>query len=50
MEERSTVAGAEGKVTRLLLEWSGGDAEALEELMPLVYEQLQRLALSLIHI
>ncbi len=32
---------AEGNVTRLLLDWSGGDRQALEELMPLVYDQLQ---------
>jgi RNA polymerase sigma factor (TIGR02999 family) len=33
-----------GKVTRLLAEWSGGDAEALEELFPLVYRELRSLA------
>ena len=31
-------------VTRLLQEWSGGSKEALDELMPLVYQQLRRLA------
>lgn len=31
-------------VTRLLIEWSNGDAEALERLMPLVYEELRRVA------
>lgn len=31
-------------VTQLLLAWRGGDAQALEELMPLVYEELRRLA------
>ena len=31
-------------VTRLLVEWSNGDQAALEELMPLVYEELRRLA------
>lgn len=31
-------------VTRLLIEWSNGDAEALERLMPLVYDELRRVA------
>jgi RNA polymerase sigma factor (TIGR02999 family) len=31
-------------VTRLLVAWSGGDQAALEELTPLVYEELRRLA------
>jgi RNA polymerase sigma factor (TIGR02999 family) len=31
-------------VTRLLRQWSGGSREALDELMPLVYEQLHKLA------
>ena len=35
---------AEGRVTSLLLDWSGGDRQALEELMPLVYDQLRLLA------
>jgi RNA polymerase sigma factor (TIGR02999 family) len=34
----------ENQVTRLLLRWRGGDQEALEELMPLVYDELRRLA------
>ncbi len=33
-------------VTRLLLEWRRGKASALDELMPLVYEELRRLASS----
>ena len=33
-----------GEVTRLLLAWSQGDAKALEELIPLVYVELRRLA------
>ena len=32
------------EVTQLLLEWSGGDRAALDKLMPLVYEELRRLA------
>lgn len=31
-------------VTRLLRDWSGGDETAAERLMPLVYEELRRLA------
>jgi len=31
-------------VTALLLQWQGGDTEALERLVPLVYRQLKRLA------
>ncbi len=31
-------------VTRLLQDWSGGDADAPARLMPLVYEELRRLA------
>lgn len=32
------------KVTQLLLEWRGGDQRALDQLMPLVYDELRRLA------
>jgi RNA polymerase sigma factor (TIGR02999 family) len=32
------------KVTQLLVAWSNGDQEALEQLIPLVYEELRRLA------
>jgi RNA polymerase sigma factor (TIGR02999 family) len=31
-------------VTRLLHDWSGGDEEAAERLMPLIYDELRRLA------
>jgi RNA polymerase sigma factor (TIGR02999 family) len=31
-------------VTELLVRWRGGDRDALEELMPLVYDELRRLA------
>jgi RNA polymerase sigma factor (TIGR02999 family) len=34
------------QVTRLLQRWSGGSKEALDELMPVVYDQLRRLAAS----
>ena len=32
------------EITRLLVAWSGGDEAALERLMPLVYDELRRLA------
>jgi RNA polymerase sigma-70 factor, ECF subfamily len=32
------------EITRLLSDWSGGDREALNQLMPMVYEELRRLA------
>jgi RNA polymerase sigma factor (TIGR02999 family) len=39
MSTRST-----DEVTRLLLEWSNGDKSALEKLIPLVYDELRRMA------
>lgn len=36
----------EPDVTALLKEWSGGDRRALERLMPLVYDELRKLAAS----
>src|SRR5436853_5254169 len=33
-----------GEVTNLLRRWSGGDESALAQLMPLVYDELKRLA------
>jgi RNA polymerase sigma factor (TIGR02999 family) len=36
----------DGEVTRLLVEWREGRAGALERLLPLVYEELRRLAAS----
>ena len=32
------------EVTQLLLDWGGGDRAALEKLLPLVYEELRRMA------
>jgi RNA polymerase sigma factor (TIGR02999 family) len=52
-ETKSSTAPAEegrpkiqvtGDITQLLLKWRGGDESALELLMPLVYEELRRLA------
>jgi len=37
-------APRKGDVTRLLLRWRGGDREALDHLLPLVYEELRGLA------
>jgi RNA polymerase sigma factor (TIGR02999 family) len=37
-------SGPAPDVTRLLLSWSQGDQAALDELMPLVYDELRRLA------
>ncbi len=34
------------EISALLLAWSGGDEAALDELIPLVYENLHRLAHS----
>jgi len=33
-----------GQVTRLLERWSHGDTQAMDELMPLIYDELKRLA------
>src|SRR5438093_9057646 len=32
------------RITRLLVAWSGGRREALDDLLPLVYDELRRLA------
>jgi RNA polymerase sigma factor (TIGR02999 family) len=33
-----------GEITDLLLQWRGGDAASLERLMPLVYDEMRRIA------
>jgi hypothetical protein len=33
-----------GPVTRLLLDWSDGDERARDEMLPVVYDELRRLA------
>jgi RNA polymerase sigma factor (TIGR02999 family) len=38
------MARTQAEITRLLIDWRGGDRAALEELLPLVYEELHRLA------
>jgi RNA polymerase sigma-70 factor (ECF subfamily) len=40
----SSMAKTKGDVTQLLLAWSQGDAAALGRLMPLVFEELRRMA------
>ena len=36
------------EITHLLVSWSGGDRAALDQLMPMVYERLRRLATSML--
>jgi len=38
------MASDSDNVTRLLLEWSDGNQQALEEMLPLIYDELRRLA------
>ena len=40
----------EREVTALLRDWSGGDRAALERLMPIVYQELRRLAASYLRV
>jgi RNA polymerase sigma-70 factor (ECF subfamily) len=48
LARRLTESGAAvtGNITQLLLKWSGGDQAALDQLMPLVYDELRQLARS----
>jgi len=39
-----TLETSSQEVTRLLIAWSEGDQAALEKLIPLVYQELRRLA------
>ncbi len=43
-DERATPRAAAPEVTRILQDWEAGDAEAAGRLMPLVYDELRRLA------
>ena len=45
-EDVASVQPAEPQITRLLLDWSDGDRDALDELTPIVYRELRRLAQS----
>ena len=40
------MSDSEKEVTQVLLLWNGGDEGAVAELIPLVYEELRRLAFS----
>ena len=42
----TTPSASPHEVTKLLVEWSNGDQSALDRLMPLVYDELRRLAAS----
>ena len=42
--QKPLVTVAPHQITKLLKQWSNGDQEALEQLMPLVYAELHRLA------
>lgn len=44
ISEQVTVDDSSHQITLLLLDWSKGDEYALEQLMPLVYEELRRMA------
>ncbi len=44
MENREREHGQQRELTRLLHQWQGGDAAARDQLMPLVYDTLHRLA------
>jgi RNA polymerase sigma factor (TIGR02999 family) len=46
VDERQEMSGHDHDITELLLQWNGGDGEALERLMPVVYDELRRLATS----
>ncbi len=46
MQEPSIEMPSPGDVTRLLLDWSDGNRTAVDELMPLIYQELHRLASS----
>src|SRR5215203_1201842 len=42
--EKPLTKPAPDEITKLLKDWSGGDSTALDRLIPLVYEELHRLA------
>src|SRR3954469_3946700 len=41
---RAEDGGDRGEITELLQGWSGGDADAFERVLPLVYDELHRMA------
>lgn len=46
MSEHDLARAAPGTVTALLADWQDGDAGAMERLMPLVYDEMRRIARS----
>ena len=38
------MAERDGQVSSLLRQWSGGEEQALEQLVPIIYKELRRLA------
>jgi RNA polymerase sigma factor (sigma-70 family) len=44
MTEKNPPEMTEGDITRLLIAWSGGDLHALDDLFPLAYQDLRRVA------
>ncbi len=44
VQEKTSVATSDSGITQLLKQWRGGDQTALDQLMPLVYDELHRLA------
>jgi RNA polymerase sigma factor (TIGR02999 family) len=43
-EEPRPAGGGSAQITRLLIDWRGGDPDAFEQLVPLVHEELRRVA------
>src|ERR1700720_4172895 len=42
--QRTSRMSGSGEITRLLAEWSGGNQDALDNLVPIVYDELRHLA------
>jgi RNA polymerase sigma factor (TIGR02999 family) len=42
----AAIPGGRGEITRLLERWGGGDRSAIDELAPLVYDELKKIARS----
>lgn len=43
-QEKATVTASDNGITQLLKQWRGGDQTALDQLMPMVYDELHRVA------
>lgn len=46
LDSRRSMSIPQGEITRLLTDWSDGDPDALERLMPLVFDELRQIARS----